>query len=188
MHSMFYQASDFTGKGLAKWQVSSVREMWGMFADTQFNSDVSNWDVSKVTVFDWMFARCTKFESDLSSWVTSSATNMWGMFNFASSFNSNLSSWDVSEVCCMGPMFEGASSFNGDVSSWDVSGITLRLEKMFKGATKFNQNLCAWGDLLANIKDDPEAADMFLDTSCEVETSPDFSAVPRGPFCFPCLQ
>lgn len=38
----------------------------------QFNADISNWDVSKVTLFEEMFWGATAFNQDISGWDLSS--------------------------------------------------------------------------------------------------------------------
>ena len=77
--------------------VSSVIETVGMFSNSSFNGDISNWDVSSVTEMTAMFAE-SSFNGDISPWDVSSVTNMDGMFNANSSFNQNLSSWNVTNV------------------------------------------------------------------------------------------
>merc|ERR1712238_434345 len=84
---------------------------------TEFNGDVSDWDVSSVTSMNSMFAFVTKFNGDVSDWDVSSVTDMDFMFEGATNFNSDVSDWDVSSVTSMIFMFEG-SAFNGDVSDW----------------------------------------------------------------------
>ena len=64
----------------------------------------------------------SQFNQDISSWDLSSATNMRLMFN-SSQFNQDISSWDVSSVLLMHYMF-AESQFNQDISSWDVSNVT----------------------------------------------------------------
>ena len=46
-----------------------------------FNSDLSRWDVSKVTDMGGMFYYCTQFNSDLSKWNVSDVSNMRYMFD-----------------------------------------------------------------------------------------------------------
>ena len=94
--------------------------MFGMFTDaSSFNSDISKWDVSKVT-------------------------DMVAMFGSAKSFNSDISKWDVSRVTNMEDMFSGASSFNSDISKWDVFRV-INMKEMFSEASSFSQTLCgAW--------------------------------------------
>ena len=47
---------------------------------TNFNSDLSKWNVSKVKYMTGMFKRCTNFNSDLSKWDVSNVKDMSGMF------------------------------------------------------------------------------------------------------------
>ena len=42
-----FEKSDFNGD-ISKWNVSSVINMDGLFSETDFNGDISNWDVSNV--------------------------------------------------------------------------------------------------------------------------------------------
>jgi len=67
-----------------------------MFYSSQFNGDISQWDVSNVK-------------------------NMSSMFD-GSEFNGDISNWDVSNVEDMSYMFY-ASQFNGDISQWDVRNV-----------------------------------------------------------------
>ncbi|NDD92588.1 BspA family leucine-rich repeat surface protein, partial [bacterium] len=78
---------------ISEWDVSSVIDMYNMFANSIFNGDISNWDVSCVT-------------------------NMADMFD-NSIFNGDISNWDVSCVTNMADMFDN-SQFNGDLSQWVI--------------------------------------------------------------------
>jgi surface protein len=98
------------------------------------------------------------------------------------SFDQDISSWDISKVETMYGMFYGSSSFDQDLSSWDVSAV-FNLELMFSEASAFNHSLCAWGDLLSR---NATVTGMFRNTSCLMQTDPDLSANPPGPFCHPC--
>lgn len=85
----------------------------------------------------------TNFNSALSTWNISRVTETWGMF-FGSSFNQDISMWDVSKVESMGFMFS-ESDFNQDISSWNITS-AMNLNSMFKNASDFSQNMCAWGE------------------------------------------
>ena len=140
---MFYGASDFNGD-LSNWDVSSVTDMSSMFElASAFNGDLSSWNVSSVTDMPFMFYAASSFNGDLSRWDVSSVTNMNRMFLQASSFNGDLSRWDVSSVDDMYSMFSGASDFNGDLSSWNVSSVT-DMHGMFNDASSFNRPLSSW--------------------------------------------
>jgi len=51
-----------------------------MFYRSQFNGDISNWDVSNVTDMKQMFYR-SQFNGDISKWDVSNVTQMFEMFN-----------------------------------------------------------------------------------------------------------
>ncbi|WP_205959915.1 BspA family leucine-rich repeat surface protein [Flammeovirga aprica] len=139
----FNGASNFNGD-LSTWDVSSVTNMAGMFNHaSSFNGDLSEWDVSSVTNMSWMFYKASSFNGDLSEWDVSSVTNMYVMFYEALAFNVNLSTWNVSSVENMNGMFRNAVNFNEDLSNWDVSSVT-NMSEMFRGASSFNQDLSSW--------------------------------------------
>jgi surface protein len=110
---------------------------------TNFNSDISGWDVSNVTIMSYMFNNATNFNSDISGWDVSNVNRMGGMFMGAESFNSDLSNWNVSKVIFMSNMFRGALSFNSDLSSWDTSKVK-NMNNMFRDATNFNADINSW--------------------------------------------
>ena len=143
MREMFNEASNFNGN-LSTWNVSKVTDMSYMFADaTSFNGTLSGWDVSSVTVIYNMFEGATSFNQDISGWNVSGVTDMDDMFKGATSFNQDISGWNVSGVTDMDEMFKGATSFNGTLSGWDVSSVTV-IYSMFEGATSFNQDISGW--------------------------------------------
>lgn len=92
--------------------VSSVKDMSFLFADSPFRGDISKWDVSGVKDMSYMFRN--------------------------SSFNGDLSNWDVSNVEKMESMFEG-SSFNQPLSKWNITR-AVSLDKMFYKST-FNNRI-----------------------------------------------
>lgn len=77
--------------------VSNVTNMNSMFHGSQFNGDISNWDVSNVTDMSHMF-RESQFNGDISGWNVSNVTDIAFMFYMATNFNQDLSGWDVSNV------------------------------------------------------------------------------------------
>ena len=78
--------------------VSKITDMSSLFNGTDFNGDISKWDVSNVTNMRSMFYKCEKFNSDISNWNVSNVTDMTSMFNGCKSFNQDISKWDVSKV------------------------------------------------------------------------------------------
>lgn len=154
----FFDKGNFAGRGLENWNVSSLEAAAEMFwNNTVFNQALGSWDVSKLR-------------------------NFQGMFQSALAFNQPLANWNVRSAVNMDYMFEGAFSFNQDLSPWDVSGVQT-MRNMFGNATAFNQNLCLWGE---KVNAGVNVSNMFGETACEDEGTPDLTRVPSGPWCVFC--
>ncbi|WP_431472544.1 BspA family leucine-rich repeat surface protein [Nonlabens sp. SCSIO 43208] len=142
--------------------LSQVNDMTNMFSGTSnFNSDISGWDVSNVTNMNSMFMNAFNFNSDLSNWNVSNVTDMSFMFDGASSFNSNISMWNVGNVTTMSNMFNMAGLFNSDISNWDVSNVTDMSEMFNAGASvnpisNFNSDISNW-----NVSNVTNMSNMF---------------------------
>ncbi len=92
--SLLFHQTNFNGN-ISEWDVSNVRTMLEMFEQSPFNGDISKWDVSKVKNMSYMFAH--------------------------SNFNKPIGNWDVSSVKTIGYMFYDARKFNKDISKWNVN-------------------------------------------------------------------
>ena len=77
------------------WDTSKVVEMWSTFRESNFNEDISSWDTSNVTSFNYIFEDATAFNQDIGHWNTGSATSFGAMFDGATAFDRNLSQWNV---------------------------------------------------------------------------------------------
>ena len=55
--SNLFLDTDFNGD-ISKWNVSNVTNMESMFADSNFNGDISKWNVSNVTNNIKIFDKC----------------------------------------------------------------------------------------------------------------------------------
>ncbi|MFV0553610.1 MAG: BspA family leucine-rich repeat surface protein [Mangrovibacterium sp.] len=159
MAHWFYQATSFTGEGIADWDVSQVKDMSNMFAQAAaFNQDLSRWNVGQVKSMAKMFYVASAFDNggEALGWGsrTSRVTDMSYMFFSAKAFNQDLSNWDVSKVEKMNCMFNGAAAFNQDVSDWDVSEVK-NMFAMFFSAYAFNNGGKAldWGERTKNVTD-----------------------------------
>lgn len=87
--------------------VSKIANMAKLFYRSDFNGDISKWDVSNVENMEAMFmvSAFTGENGDISGWDVSNVKDMWGMFN--------------------------RSKFSGDISDWDVSGLTIISSNIF---------------------------------------------------------
>ncbi|BCE00967.1 BspA family leucine-rich repeat surface protein [Marinicellulosiphila megalodicopiae] len=139
--SYMFANSDFN-QDISHWDVSSATNMSYMFANSDFNQDISHWDVSSVTNMSYMFAS-SDFNQDINNWDVSSVTDMSYMFYDAKNFNQPLDAWDVSAVTKMAGMFRNAQTFNQTLNDWDVSSVT-NMGDMFYQASNFNQALYSW--------------------------------------------
>ena len=129
---------------ISNWNVSNVTNMSAMFAYAEnFNQDISKWDVSNVTDMSAMFAYAKKFNANISKWDVSNVEDMESMFHTAVNFNQNISKWKTLKVTNMAAMFYYAEKFNSGISKWDVSKVET-MESMFSGAKSFNRDISKW--------------------------------------------
>jgi len=82
-----------------------------------------------------MFNSATEFNQDISAWNVSSVTDMYAMFAYASSFNQDISAWKVSSVTHMGYMFSNAVLFNKNLWTWQLKSGEVSVTDMFYLAT-----------------------------------------------------
>ena len=71
--------------------MSRVENMSGLFAASQFNGNISRWDISNVKNMTSMFSNY-RFDNDLSAWNTANVENMSYMFAEAD-INVDLKNW-----------------------------------------------------------------------------------------------
>jgi surface protein len=121
-----------------------------MFANSNFNGDISKWDVSNAENMKGMFRGTKAFNQDISKWDVGSVTNMQDMFLDAKAFNQDISKWNVSRVTNMKSMFHRSQKFNQDISGWDVKNVT-NFDKMFQDAKAFNHSMCKWKPFLTHM-------------------------------------
>ena len=66
----------------------------------------------------------SNFNWNLSRWNVSNVKTMELMFYGIKTLNSDISSWNIENVCDMSWMLSGASSFNHNIiKNWDLSNI-----------------------------------------------------------------
>ena len=141
------------GRDYSKFITSKLTYIGQFRFTSEFNGDISHWDVSNITSFcgenGGLFETASSFNQDISNWDTSNAVCMGRMFYGASSFNQDIGSWDTLKVESMQYMFYGASSFNQDIGSWDTSKVE-HMGYMFFEATLFDQDIGSWN--VGNVK------------------------------------
>ncbi len=118
--SYMFEMSDFNSD-ISNWDVSNGEYFNGMFVNSPFNQDIGNWDLSSALATPNMF-RDTPFNQDIGNWNVENVINMYAMF-YETPFNQDIGSWDVSNVQRMDYMFFD-SCFDQDISKWDVSNVS----------------------------------------------------------------
>ena len=89
--------------------VSKITDMSFLFDSSNFNGNISEWNVSNVTNMRCMLYCCEAFNSDISGWNVSNVENMTWMFSRCKAFNQDISKWDVSNVTDMKFMFDNCN-------------------------------------------------------------------------------
>lgn len=128
--------TDFNGD-VSRWDVSNAQIMTEMFYGcSNFNGDLSDWDVSNVLSMSIMFAGCEKFEgTGLDNWDVSNVENMFCAFSDCRKFNADISQWDVNEVHNFNEMFDNCLSFNRNLDDWNIRK-HASMESMFNDCKK----------------------------------------------------
>lgn len=143
MYNAFFGCINLTGNAIDTPDLSNLTNMHAMFSYTNFNQDISDWDISNVTVLGSLFAFNPVFNQDLGSWNTENVITMAWMFHNAEAFNQDISNWNVGNVNTMEGMFKNASAFNQEIVGWDVGNVT-NMSNMFDSAIAFNQDIGNW--------------------------------------------
>ena len=144
LFSMFRNAS--YAPDIDNWDVGNVTSMASLFRDNGANLgnlNLSNWDVSKVTQMNHMFKR-TNFNGDISSWDVGAVFTFGEMFNGNTVFNQDISAWNVSNAENMDNMLNN-TPLNVDLSGWCVSQFSAA-ENGFASSTSLSEsNKPNWG-------------------------------------------
>lgn len=69
MSKLFFDSKRKDFKGIEKWNVSNVTNMYAMFIfASMFNEDISDWNVSNVETMESMFCEAESFNQDIINW------------------------------------------------------------------------------------------------------------------------
>jgi len=130
---------------IGNWNISNVENFQSMFrANKVFNQDLSGWGDKflGLNINCREMFRETEYNGDLSAWDVSNITVMWDMFKASKFDNPSINNWNVSNVQSMETMF-GDSQFNQDISGWNTQNVTT-MKNLMQRNTAFNQNLSGW--------------------------------------------
>lgn len=88
---------DFSGAkhfnvNIQSWNVSKVKDMSGMFSNSNFNQPLNEWDVSNVKHMTAMFEDAKKFNQPLDKWNVKNVEYIACIFKGAKSFAQNIDS------------------------------------------------------------------------------------------------
>jgi surface protein len=136
---MFFQATNFTGKGIQSWSVGNVTNMSNMFFDcTRLNvSGDWNWDTKNVTSTSQMFYGVPLNNVTFSGWDLSKS-NCFEMFRVANINNCSFPNWIVNNATSM---FTLGTVNNCTLSGWRI---TSTAASMFSSATTNNLYIPSW--------------------------------------------
>ena len=111
----------------------------------EMNSDLSKWNVAKLTTLEATFYSASKFAgTGLESWDTASVATLYYTFTGADKMNADLSKWNVAKVKKLSNTFKSASKFAGaGLTSWDTSSVTTLLGT-FHLASEMVADLSGW--------------------------------------------
>ena len=118
------------------WNVSEVTNMMLLFQYiTEFSEDddISEWDVSNVTIMSYMFADCENFNQDISKWVVDNTANLSEMFELSPLRENNPKEYfNLKSFLNNENIMDAVYSFleteiiqeYGEIKDWDVSRVT----------------------------------------------------------------
>lgn len=125
-----------TGVDLNFIDTSKVTNMSSLFDQTDFEGDISCWNVTNVTNMNYMFYECENFNCDLSNWEPKNLKQAEGMFEGCSNFiGIGLDNWELPKLTNAQTMFLNCENFNQDLSKWDPIKLKNAL-KMFYNCEK----------------------------------------------------
>lgn len=136
---------------IGNWDISNVTSLQSTFRDNDaFDQDLSGWGdkLQNIITMRELF-RGSDYNGDLSAWDVSKVVSMWDMFKDSKFNNASVLVWNLDNLDNMETMFGGESAFNQDISVWDVSSV-VNMQNLFNGNTVFNQDLSGWD--VSNVK------------------------------------
>jgi surface protein len=128
MTSLFRNAGQFN-TDLSNWNVENVILLDNMFnGEFSFTgTGLSEWAVHNVLDMSFMCTNCTNFDSDLSKWNVSQVQNMGCVFADTTSFKGiGLEYWRLRDDVILDQMFCGADAFDSTIIRiWNISSSNI---------------------------------------------------------------
>ena len=108
LSNAFHDVIGFTGDGVSNWDTSSVTSLFGTFADSSFNGDLSRWNTASVTSMQATFSGSEFTDNSIANWDTSNVTDLSYIFyEISSSFDpENIYGWNIRNVLSCEKIFE----------------------------------------------------------------------------------
>ena len=128
---------------ISNWDTHNAQQLAGVFASTPFNYSINDWDISHVWTFYGMFENAP-YNYALDKWTqfsTSHDVYLTNMFK-NSKFNQPIQTWDFSHVSELAGMFQNNKKFNQNLSDIDVSHCS-NFYRMFD-SSNFNNEVWNW--------------------------------------------
>ena len=120
---------------IESWGYLKLKSLENTFAGISMLESIPDSIPSGVTNTSSMFYGATNFNCDLSNWDVSNIEQMESMFAYASGFNQDLSSWDVSNVANFNNIFLGMAlsteNYSNTLAGW--SQLNLQRDVHFVG-------------------------------------------------------
>ena len=115
------KAATFVGTAMSKWIMTSATTLeLTFYGASEMNSNLSGWNVAKVTSLHQTFREASKFTgTGLATWDTASVTHLNYVFFKAGKFNGDISGWDTGKVTDI-DSFATNSGLNQDLSKWNI--------------------------------------------------------------------
>lgn len=136
--SLFRASNNFAGGGnIENWDVSNIQGFASFFEGTQFNDDISGWDVSSATGTGRMFYSNPQFNQDISGWSVQNVTNMNTMFFQANQFNQNLGIWEIASLISAVSIFGNSGMSTANYTDTIVGWANY----VFTNGAPFNVNM-----------------------------------------------
>ena len=130
----YYDTINNFNEDLSCWDVSNVKNMYGMFYNCySFNQPLNDWNVSNVTYMKNMFYNCYLFNQELCNWNIENVTTLTNMFRNCKCFNQSLNEWNINKVNNFDSMLYNCNLFNRkNIKKWSLDNI--------KNALKYTKN------------------------------------------------